>query len=786
MLDFINQAIELLSRPPGDLVYYLIVLFAIEAMLGLAVVRARRWGWTRQLRLILLASSVMLIGYAVLVIIALLSLQGTGPDLLLADAIQPPLQRYIDLLSLTFLALAFVPLLRDRAQLGLGLAAIMLVAATIFYAVSATQWYNLSAVPNQFYNAMPQATIWQAWSMAVAALAALAVWLKRDDAAGAVFAAFLILAIGSGLQLVWGTANSNVAGWVRLAQLIAVPMFAIVVYQITEPAVAPPLAAPPAYPLLPARSESAEQAWLALTTVQNLSTSTDLEDSLQRTAAALGQFLQADLCAIGLLRNNSTSIVDLLAVYHPGAAPARGVALLLDRYPLIRRALEAHTALNFDKTDAPSEVRNLYGLLGSFIVGPMIIAPLADDRNPLGVVLLGNPDSGRSWSPADAEHVETLVDHMALMLTARENRQYFARRVEELEASLRQQEVDATQRRTTLESLLQQSQAEAQKTAVKLAALAALQEVQHGSEHEQIQQLQDERAQLQRQTQEYQGELSNLIQLQAAMELQLKQAQQDMARLQDQAQRTASPNSIAGNGQSDQQTEVVASIAQELRTPMTSIAGYTDLLLGESVGILGAMQRQFLQRVKANIARMEGMLSDLVQITVIDTGQIKLEAASIDVPELIKDAVMAASTLFREREQSIRLELADNLPKLHIDRESLQQILQHLLSNAALCSPNAAEVIVRAQVPVEMPDYMLFSVTDQGGGISPDDRQRAFHRMYRADHPLVEGLGETGVGLSIAKALVEAQGGRIWVDSEMGHGSTFTFILPLQPISQEE
>ena len=197
------------------------------------------------------------------------------------------------------------------------------------------------------------------------------------------------------------------------------------------------------------------------------------------------------------------------------------------------------------------------------------------------------------------------------------------------------------------------------------------------------------------------------------------------------------------------------------------------------------MQRQFLQRVKANIARMEGMLSDLVQITAIDTGQIKLEAASIDVPELIKDAVMSSSTMFREREQSIRLELADNLPKLHTDRESLQQILQHLLSNASLCSPNNAEVVVRAQVPVEMPDYMLFSVADQGGGIAPEDRQRAFNRMYRADHTLVQGLGETGVGLSIAKALVEAQGGRIWADSEMGRGSTFTFLLPLQPVEQQ-
>jgi signal transduction histidine kinase len=188
--------------------------------------------------------------------------------------------------------------------------------------------------------------------------------------------------------------------------------------------------------------------------------------------------------------------------------------------------------------------------------------------------------------------------------------------------------------------------------------------------------------------------------LQTGLEMQLKQAQQDMARLQDQLPSTSSSDPIH-NGQNEHQGEVIASITQELRTPMTSIAGYTDLLLGESVGILGAMQRQFLQRVKANVARMEGMLTDLVQITVIDTGQLKLAAAPLDVPELIKDAVMAVSTLFREREQSIRLELADNLPKLHTDREGLQQILQHLFSNAALCSPNQAEVIVRAQVPIK-------------------------------------------------------------------------------------
>ncbi len=78
-----------------------------------------------------------------------------------------------------------------------------------------------------------------------------------------------------------------------------------------------------------------------------------------------------------------------------------------------------------------------------------------------------------------------------------------------------------------------------------------------------------------------------------------------------------------------------------------------------------------------------------------------------------------------------------------------------------------------------MPDFLLFSVSDRGGGIAPEDRQRAFNRMYRADHPLVQGLGETGIGLSISKTLVEAQGGRIWVDSDMGSGSTFTFVMPM-------
>jgi len=565
MLDFINQTIELLTRTPGDLVYFLIVLFAIEAMLGLAVVRARQTGWTRHLRLIALAAGVMLIGRIALIAVGLLAVQNQA---LYATALVPPLERYVDLISLTFLALAFVPVLRERGQLGLGLTAIMLVAATIFYAVSATQWYNLSAVPNQFYNATSQETIWQAWSLAVAALAAVAVWLSRDEPAGLTFAAFLTLALGSLLQLILSDARSNVAGWVRLAQLMAYPVFAVVVYQITESAAASrQVTVAPAYPLLPDRSTATEQAWQTLTTLQSLSTSPLLSDSLQRTAAALAQFLGADLSAIGLLGQNP-NVIEIAAVYHPGATPTRGAAIPLDRYSLIQRVLDARQAVALDQVEAPPEISNLYGLLGSFVVGPTILAPLIDDNAPRGIVLLGNPDSGRRWSASEVEQAQILVNHIALMLTARENRRHFARRIDELETTLRQQEAEATQRRTALETLLQQSQADAHQAAVRVAALAALQEAQHGSEHEQIKQLQDERSLLLRQTQEYQAELGNLIQLQTGLEIQLKQAQQDMARLQDQLPH-ALPTSVADNGQNGHQGEVIASITQELRTPMT-------------------------------------------------------------------------------------------------------------------------------------------------------------------------------------------------------------------------
>jgi signal transduction histidine kinase len=236
-------------------------------------------------------------------------------------------------------------------------------------------------------------------------------------------------------------------------------------------------------------------------------------------------------------------------------------------------------------------------------------------------------------------------------------------------------------------------------------------------------------------------------------------------------------------------SEVVASLVQELRTPMTSIAGYTDLLLGEKTGILGESQRQFLLRVEANIERLEGLLNDLIELTATDVGQIGLGPEPVVLVDIIDSVLGSLSARLDEKELNVQSDLAPDLPPVYADRDSLHQVVLNLVSNAALASKPGTEIHLcgrEAQLDEfeELPSCLLVSITDTGGGIAEEDRRHVFQRFYRADNPLIEGLGETGVGLSVAKALVEAHGGRIWVESEMGAGSTFSFILPLAPLSE--
>jgi signal transduction histidine kinase len=245
---------------------------------------------------------------------------------------------------------------------------------------------------------------------------------------------------------------------------------------------------------------------------------------------------------------------------------------------------------------------------------------------------------------------------------------------------------------------------------------------------------------------------------------------------------------VAGNNGAREQSEVRASIAQELRRPVSSIIGYTDLLLGESVGLLGAMQRKFLERVKASTERMGGLLDELINATTLEIGGKDLHPTAVDLNAVIDEALAAIIANLSERNIALRVDLPDDIPQLNADRDALLQILTNLLQNAGMVTPVDGEIWLRTRVEVKEnePGYVLVQVTDSGGGIPSESLTRVFSRLYRSDNQSIQGVGDNGVGLAIVKTLVEAHGGRIWVDSEMGNGATYSVLLPVVENNPEQ
>ncbi len=228
---------------------------------------------------------------------------------------------------------------------------------------------------------------------------------------------------------------------------------------------------------------------------------------------------------------------------------------------------------------------------------------------------------------------------------------------------------------------------------------------------------------------------------------------------------------------------MVTGLIAEIRQPFSSMVGYTDLLLSESAGILGGMQRKFLDRIRASITRTEALFEDLLQLLLLPEKIATPRMQPVDVASVIDGAITGASDTVREKNLVLRLDVDEEMPPVEIDRDALQQILNHLVQNAVLITPQEKEVVLTTHTPLAEQNRqlaLLITVKDSGPGIAAEDQPRVFTRLYRTEGPLIEGLGDSGVGMAVARTLTEAMGGRIWLESQIGHGTTFFVLLPVQ------
>lgn len=220
----------------------------------------------------------------------------------------------------------------------------------------------------------------------------------------------------------------------------------------------------------------------------------------------------------------------------------------------------------------------------------------------------------------------------------------------------------------------------------------------------------------------------------------------------------------------------ISMVSHELRTPLNSINGFLEIVLESPVGPLNERQREFLNYARVSTQQLATLVEDILFISKADSGQFTLRLARVRVPKVVDSALQAVQSLAEKAQVPLVAELPSGLPTLRADELRIQQVLTNLLGNAIKFSP--AESTVRLHVSVG--DAALqFAVSDQGKGITPEDHARIFERFYQSDSNVRNRAGGYGLGLSIAKLIVEQHHGRIWVESEPGEGATFYFTLPL-------
>ncbi len=769
---FTSLILNQLTVPPGDLIYYIVLVFVIASALQSAFNHWRASEFPQARRAFLGLG--ILLSAMVLMFVA----SGLGwQKIVEPTSILPPMDRAFIAFSLVWITWLYAfPEPNRVADTTVTILSLFVITAL---GLSLVSWRM--QITSLSYNQTVDDWFWQIGCLALTLLGIAILLIRRPD--GVWYGLlFLLLGFAGHLVHLLNPTDGNYSGIVRLTYVAAFPILLTLPQRFgipTQSAVVEPETSPrPASSRQDTigrrerrRYSTDPKTFHALLAVAAESNPTKMSQAVTR---AIAQTMLADLCFMIYLTDNKNQMLIAGGYDLIREDQLEGGSLSKSAIPMLANSLQRGRPLRLPSSSTSADIKGLGDILGLTSPGHLLCVPIiTPEKETLGGILLLSPYSDRTWSAEDQAFLVNIANSLVPII----QRNQKINKLESQTEVARMQATDLERRIKELNDQLQAARTEADKgSGAEMASLRAAQD----ESQRIIESLQQENAELRSVQKIAPVPVSSNTQV----EDELRSTLQEMARLQNQVADANKKVLELEKGQittkNTEQAEVIASVSQELRQPLSSIVGYTDLLLGESVGILGALQRKFVERIKTSTERIRSLTDDMIQITTLATDLNALSPEPVDLNTIIDNAMSYTSTQVREKNISILLEVPKTVAPIHADKEAMQQILIHLLQNAGAATPFEGTIRLRVQTQTENGmDFILIQVSDTGGGIAADDLPRVFTRLYRADNVLIQGVGDTGVGLSITKALVEAQLGRIWVESEPGIGATFSVLLPL-------
>ena len=763
----LTDAASLLTTPPGSLVYHLTLIISLSILYALtwsssprADALAARWRVTTGVILGLHLLTMIIAGLSWLVIL-------NGQILL------PPLDRFVSFTSLLLISftLIFDPPNKQTSRI---LAVILSVA---ILALLGTVYFLVGQGSLLHFNRTPADAVWGISTLILSVITLIFLIVRRPAQWQIAFAGYILLTIGYSLHMTLGPADGSFTPFVRWSELAAYPALIIAAVRtfITTHGM-------DVKEIPPATTQSPDlelqflpRVFASINDVFQAKEPGDLADAAVRGTA---YSMNAEICLLltppeSLEYLSVATGFDLIREQH-----IEGQAFDTTALPVIANALRRQRSLILPAESRAPDLVTLQRGLNLKNTGPMLFAPLTSGEHVFGGLLLLSPFARQRWSQENRATLVQLADVIAERfgaLTADE---------EPLSASLVEPfalSSDLEESRRIIQNLLVNNTQLTDQliTATDLAGqelggfLSSHQDAE-GTIH--FLEGEIERMRMAIEEPPAASNLRALELLSQQLQLTLHELAEARAKLALIENGTDSFAPSAGRSPSASQ---IAALSLDLRQPMSAILGYTKLLQDETNEASITNKREFIDHIYINSERMAGLLNDLIHLSAIEARTLNLVPAPIDIVRCIKDAIRQVFPSIRKKNIEMRVKLPQNLPKILTDADATFQVLIHLLNNAIGATPEGGLIKISTSLTAsERSGFLTLQVIDGGVGIPAGDLGRIFSFGDPPEESPIQGIGGDGIGLSIARSLVEAMSGRIWVDSQPGSGTTFSILLP--------